>query len=99
MGIDRTALFVPLVKDNEMVRIVNLLAATRNNLNAALNFLDRTPPDLVKVRDALACAAKDNDRASTVVGRIRAFTQKAPTRPAKRIPTRCASGCKTTAPG
>jgi C4-dicarboxylate-specific signal transduction histidine kinase len=26
------------------------LAAARNNLTAALNFLDRTPPDLVEVR-------------------------------------------------
>ena len=56
------------------------LAAARNNLTAALNFLDRTPPDLVEVREALACAAKDNDRASTVVGRIRALMQKALTR-------------------
>ena len=56
------------------------LAAMRNNLNAALNFLDRTPPDLVEVRDALACAVKENDRTSTVVGRIRALMQKAPTR-------------------
>jgi signal transduction histidine kinase len=56
------------------------LAATRNNLTAALNFLDRTPPDLVEVREALACAAKDNDRASTVVGRIRALMLKAPPR-------------------
>jgi signal transduction histidine kinase len=56
------------------------LAATRNNLIAALNFLDRTPPDLVEVREALACAVKDNDRANTVVGRIRALMQKAPTR-------------------
>jgi signal transduction histidine kinase len=56
------------------------LAATRNNLTAALNFLDRTPPDLVEVREALACAVRDNDRASTVVGRIRALMQKAPTR-------------------
>src|SRR5580704_1925806 len=56
------------------------LAATRNNLTAALNFLDRTPPDLVEVREALASAVKDNDRASTVVGRIRALMQKAPTR-------------------
>jgi GAF domain-containing protein len=37
------------------------LGATRNNLTAALNFLDRTPPDLVEVREALACAVKDND--------------------------------------
>jgi C4-dicarboxylate-specific signal transduction histidine kinase len=56
------------------------LAAARNNLTAALNFVDRTPPDLVEVREALACAVKDNDRASTVVGRIRALMQKAPTR-------------------
>jgi C4-dicarboxylate-specific signal transduction histidine kinase len=55
------------------------LAATRNNLTAALNFLDRTPPDLVEVREALASAVKDNDRASTVVGRVRALMQKAPT--------------------
>jgi signal transduction histidine kinase len=34
----------------------------------------------VEVREALACAVKDNDRASTVVGRIRALMQKAPTR-------------------
>jgi len=34
----------------------------------------------VEVREALACAAKDNDRTSTVVGRIRALMQKAPTR-------------------
>src|ERR1700719_2186544 len=56
------------------------LAAARNNLTAALNFLDRTPPDLVEVREALACAVKDNDRASTVVGGIRALMQQAPTR-------------------
>src|SRR5271168_2582414 len=56
------------------------LAAARNNLTAALNFLDRTPSDLVEVREALACAVKDNDRASSVVGRIRALMQKAPER-------------------
>jgi signal transduction histidine kinase len=56
------------------------LATARNNLTAALNFLDRTPPDLVEVREALASAVKDNDRASTVVGRIRALMQKAPAR-------------------
>src|SRR5271155_6272138 len=56
------------------------LAAARNNLAAALNFVDRTPPDLVEVREALACAVKDNDRASTIVGRIRALMQKAPER-------------------
>jgi len=56
------------------------LAATRNNIIAALNFSDRTPPDLMEVREALACAVKEIDRASTVVDRIRALMLKAPTR-------------------
>ena len=56
------------------------LASARNNLTAALNFLNRTPPDLVEVREALACAVKDIDRTGTVVGGIRALMQKAPTR-------------------
>ena len=56
------------------------IAAARNNVTAALNFLDISPPDLIEVREALACAAKDNDRASAVVDRIRALMQKAPTR-------------------
>ena len=56
------------------------LAAARNDLVAALNFLDRTPPGLVEVREALAAAVKDNDRAITVVGRVHALMQKAPTR-------------------
>jgi signal transduction histidine kinase len=56
------------------------IATVRNNLTAALNFLERTPPDLVEVREALACAVKDNDRTSDVVDRIRALMQKAPAR-------------------
>src|SRR6202040_2099232 len=56
------------------------LAAARNNLTAALNFLDRTPPDLVEVREALASAVKDNDRASDVVDRIGSLIKKAPPR-------------------
>ena len=56
------------------------LASARNNLTAALNFLNKTPPDLVEVGEALACAVKDIDRTGTVVGGIRALMQKAPTR-------------------
>jgi signal transduction histidine kinase len=56
------------------------LASARNNLTAARNFLNRAPPDLVEVREALACAVKDIDRTGTVVGGIRALMQKAPTR-------------------
>jgi signal transduction histidine kinase len=56
------------------------IAAARNNAGAALNFLDRTPPDLVEVREALACAVKDNDRTSDVVDRIGSLIKKVPPR-------------------
>ena len=53
------------------------IAAARNNVVAALNFLDRNPPDLQEVRDALAAAVKDADRVGAIVGRMRALMQKA----------------------
>ncbi len=53
------------------------IAAARNNVIAALHFLDRNPPDLQEVREALACAAEDTDRAGAVVSRMRALMQKA----------------------
>jgi C4-dicarboxylate-specific signal transduction histidine kinase len=55
------------------------IAAARNNVHAALNFLDRNPPDLKEIREALVSAASNTDRAGAVVGRMRAFMQKAPT--------------------
>jgi C4-dicarboxylate-specific signal transduction histidine kinase len=56
------------------------ITAARNNVNAALRFLDRNPPDLQEVREALVCAAKDTDRAGAVVGRMRALMEKASAR-------------------
>jgi C4-dicarboxylate-specific signal transduction histidine kinase len=56
------------------------IAAARNNVRAALNFLDRNPPDLQEIREALASAANDTDRAGAVVGRMRALMQRASTR-------------------
>jgi C4-dicarboxylate-specific signal transduction histidine kinase len=53
------------------------IAAARNNVIAALNFLDRNPPDLQEVREALAAAVKDADRVGAIVGRMRALMQKA----------------------
>jgi len=53
------------------------IAAARNNVIAALNFLDGNPPDLQEVREALAAAVKDADRVSAIVGRMRALMQKA----------------------
>jgi signal transduction histidine kinase len=53
------------------------IAAARNNVIAALHFLDGTPPDLQEVREALAAAVKDADRVSAIVGRMRALMQGA----------------------
>jgi C4-dicarboxylate-specific signal transduction histidine kinase len=52
-------------------------AAARNNVIAALHFLDGNPPDLQEIREALAAAAKDADRVSAIVGRMRALMQRA----------------------
>ena len=55
------------------------IAAVRNRLSAALNFLDRAPPDLEEVRMALAGALKDTDRTTAIVNRMRALMLKATT--------------------
>src|ERR1700693_4941078 len=52
------------------------IGAARNNAGAALNFLDRRPPDLGEVRQALGCIVADADRAGDVIGRIRELVQK-----------------------
>jgi signal transduction histidine kinase len=56
------------------------IAAARNNVVAALRFLDSNPPDLQEVREALASAVNDTDRAGVVIARMRALIQKAPCR-------------------
>jgi signal transduction histidine kinase len=53
------------------------IAAARNNVIAALHFLDGNPPDLQEIREALAAAVKDTDRVSAIVGRMRALMQRA----------------------
>jgi C4-dicarboxylate-specific signal transduction histidine kinase len=53
------------------------IAAARNNAIAALHFLNRNPPDLQEVREALAATVSDTDRTDAVVGRMRALLQKA----------------------
>ena len=47
------------------------IAAARNNASAALNFLDKQPPDLGEVREALGCIVDDADRAGAIIDRIR----------------------------
>ena len=54
------------------------IAAARNNASAALNFLDKQPPDLGEVREALSCIVGDADRAGAIVDRIREHIKKAP---------------------
>jgi PAS domain S-box-containing protein len=56
------------------------IASARNNARAALNFLDRQPPDLGEVRDALGGVVGDADRAGDIIGRIRDHIKNAPPR-------------------
>jgi len=56
------------------------LGAMVNNAQAALHFLDRRPPDLEEVREALASIMEGGHRAADVVSRIRALLKKAPPR-------------------
>src|ERR1700761_2174009 len=56
------------------------IATARNNAAAALRFLDKSPPDVAEVREALGCIVDDTDRASDVVDRIGALIKKAPPR-------------------
>src|SRR6201993_3177020 len=54
------------------------IATARNNARAALNFLDKSPPDVAEVREALTCIVDDADRVGDVVDRIRSLIKKAP---------------------
>ena len=56
------------------------IAAARTNAAAALRFLDKSPPDVAEVREALTCIVNDTDRASDVVDRIGSLIKKAPAR-------------------
>jgi PAS domain S-box-containing protein len=56
------------------------IAAARNNAGAALNFLDKNPPDLGEVREALRCVVGDADRAGEIIDRIRDHIKKVPPR-------------------
>jgi C4-dicarboxylate-specific signal transduction histidine kinase len=56
------------------------IAAARNNARAAMNFLDKQPPDLGEVREALDCVVGDAERAGNIIGRVRDQVKKAPPR-------------------
>jgi C4-dicarboxylate-specific signal transduction histidine kinase len=60
--------------------ITQPIASARNNARAALNFLNRSLPDLGEVREALCSIVDDTDRAGDIVDRIRDNIKKAPPR-------------------
>jgi PAS domain S-box-containing protein len=60
--------------------ITQPIAAARNNARAAIIFLDKPPPNLGRVREALACVVDDSDRAGQIVDRMLDHVKKAPPR-------------------
>jgi signal transduction histidine kinase len=56
------------------------IAAARTYTAAALRFLDKSPPDVAEVREALTCIVNETGRASDVVDRIGSLIKKAPPR-------------------
>jgi len=60
--------------------IAHPVGAARNYARAAMNFLDRSPPHLDEVREALASIISDSDRAGDIISRFRDHIKKAPPR-------------------
>jgi signal transduction histidine kinase len=56
------------------------ITAARTYAAAALRFLDKSPPDVAEVREALTCIVNETGRASDVVDRIGSLFKKAPPR-------------------
>ncbi len=60
--------------------ITQPIATARNNARAAIIFLDKPPPKLSRVREALTCVVGDTDRAGQIVDRMLDHLKKAPPR-------------------
>src|SRR5258705_12417094 len=56
------------------------IATAHTNAAAALRFLDKGPPDVAEVKEALTCIVNDADRTSDLVDRIGSLIKKAPPR-------------------
>jgi signal transduction histidine kinase len=56
------------------------ITAARTYAAAALRFLDKDPPDVTDVREALTCIANETDRTNDVVDRIGSLIKKVPPR-------------------
>jgi C4-dicarboxylate-specific signal transduction histidine kinase len=63
--------------------ITQPIASARNNACAALNFLEKRPPNLGEIKEALGCVVADTDRARNIIDRIRDQVKKAPPRRAR----------------
>ena len=60
--------------------IAQPIGAVYNRANAALNFLNRDPPDLEEVREAISRIGDAADRAREIIGGIRDQVKKSPSR-------------------
>src|SRR5262249_18900740 len=60
--------------------VLHPIATVRNNARAGMRFLEKSPPNLDEVGEALGCVVRDADRARDIVGRIRDHVKKAPPR-------------------
>ncbi|MDX8495747.1 ATP-binding protein [Mesorhizobium sp. VK22B] len=58
--------------------VMQPIAATVNNAQAALHFLNAQPPNLEGAREALGATVKAGNRSADIIGRIRALVKKAP---------------------
>src|SRR6266481_99643 len=56
------------------------ITAARTYAAAALRFLDKSPPDVAEVREALTCIVNETGRASDVIDRIGSLIKKVPPR-------------------
>lgn len=54
------------------------LGAMVTSAAACLRWLDKTPPDLQEIRDAMASIVRDGHRGSEVIARVRALLKKEP---------------------
>ena len=57
--------------------IAQPVGSARNNARAALNFLEKHPPDLREVMEALSCVVGDAGRAGAIIDRICDYIKKA----------------------
>ncbi len=60
--------------------VMQPVTAAVTNAHAALRWLGTQPPDLEEIRQALGRVVKEGNRATDVIGRIRALIKKAPPR-------------------